>query len=421
MESSDFSSAAEKGVHPQKKGQSSGGDVEKNKEGIRSPVEDVSSMRDENEPLGRLGKTRNKANGLLGGLKEKFSGLLSKEPNRGSTTEKQENNKRWAYDYFKESLKREQLEIAKPVIEEAKKKRNQLLEARGLFLMSKTDFDIYFSSKEFKIRADLEQQNVGDCYAVAAIYAMSRSPYFEIICRSSIKRLLDGSWEVRIPLLSEDGKVIKITSEELLPQKNRRFLKRESGSIIPDFRRKLKPVKGKEGLQVLEAAFIKAKFGSVNRLAAEGGFGHEVLLRLGGDNFKCYKVHSDVWNDAKQKWECPGLSSVKELDMAHLDHYLENFDPEIHIATASTKWEGEVIGFYKVKGSMKFLVPGHVYSVCSVNSQKRTIRLANPWDTRTSIELTLDQFKESFSGLEAIRIDSARLLNNMENIAGKVM
>lgn len=365
------------------------------------------------------GRTRE----LFEKLKEKVSKLFAKEKSVDTTTEKLENGKRPEYSELKDYLKREQREISGPVIEEAKRKRNQLLEARGILSMSRDDFDTNFSSREFEASVNLEQQNVGDCYAVAAIHAMSRSPHFEMICRSSMKRFADGSWQVRVPLMSKNGQVITITPEELLPQKNRQFLRRsEKGGIMPDLRRKLMPVKGKEGLQVLEAAFIKQKFGSVDRLAAEGGWGDEVLLSLGGDNFKKYSIKSNIYNSEKEKWEYPGLSSIDEKKMAYLDHYLENFDPEIHMATVSTKHSkiGEAIGFYKARGmTAKFLVPGHAYSIHSVDAEKRVVNLANPWDTSKPIKLTFDQFKENFSGFEAIRIDSANLLSSIIHVAEK--
>lgn len=47
------------------------------------------------------------------------------------------------------------------------------------------------------------------------------------------------------------------------------------------------------------------------------------------------------------------------------------------------------------------------------------ITLANPWDTSKPIELTFDQFKQTFSSFEAIRINSAKLLKNIGRVAGK--
>lgn len=258
------------------------------------------------------------------------------------------------YWELRDYLEHHQKEIAEPIIQEARIKRNELLDGRGVFQMSEEDFNTYFlPAGIFNNRESiLKQDNVGDCYAVAAIHAFSRSPHFEMICRSSMRRLADGSWEVRLPFLSQDGEVITITPDELVPQKNAQFLKRKEGKIMPDTRRRLRPPRAKEGLRVLEAAFIKQKFGTVDRLSAEGGWGDDVLLSLGGDNFTKYSLDSFRYNSGKEKYEYFGLNTLSAKNMARLDHYLNNFDPEIHIATASTRTGAvsEMFGFYKGRG-----------------------------------------------------------------------
>lgn len=248
-----------------------------------------------------------------------------------------------------------------------------------------------------------------------------------MICRSSMMKLPNGSWEVRVPLMSENGEVVTISPDELLPQDNPDFLRRnEDNRFIPDLRRKLHLAKGKEGLQVLEAAFIKKKFGSVDRVAADSGWSEEVLLSLGGDKFKRYSVDSATYNKEGTKVIYPGLASIPPEKMAFLDHYLENFDPEIHIATVSTKHvdtstlSGKItdqLGGYRAENTLKFFVPGHAYSVSGVDSEKKIITLANPWDTKKPNTLTFDQFKKTFSGLNAIRIDSTKLLAQMNNLS----
>jgi hypothetical protein len=322
-------------------------------------------------------------------------------------------------DIFRDILEDEE-RLSRPIREEAKRKRNQLLEAGGFFLMSKEEFTRYFISEGFEIHASLKQQNVGDCYLVAAIHAMSCSSHFEMICRSSMKRMIDGSWQVKIPLMSENGQIITITPEEILPQRNKQFFKRgEYNKIIPDLRPRLNPLKGKEGLQVLESAFIKAKFGTVDRLAAYGGKSEQALIKLGGENFREDTVNSAQWNEDKKRWIYPGLKSLNPIEMARLDYFLENFDPEIHIATASTKHKrgiSKLTDSFRVNGTTKRLVARHVYSISSVDKNKKTITLANPWDTSKPIYLTFDQFKNGFSSYAATRIDSRQILQNMERL-----
>lgn len=393
--------------------------------------EDIAAVRSYTNVARRLQKIGAEASALFGKFKEKVSGLLIEQNTTNKKSEEPQNAVNSEYDELKEQLKYEQREISRPVIEEARKKRDQILEARGLLKMSKADFDEYFGSKDFEVRADLRQQNVGDCYAVAAIHAMSRSPHFEMICRSGMKRNRDGSWQVRIPLMSESGQTVTITPDELIPQRNKQFLKqRSSGEIMPDLRWKLRPVKGKEGLQALEAAFIKTKFGTVDRLEADkGGRSDQVLLSLGGDNFQQYSL-SSVGIDKKTGEETYlGLDSLDPKKMAYLDHFLENFDPEVHIATAGSKYTMDMetvgrkiisqLGFYKGKGTYKFFVPEHYYSILDVDPKNKIVKLANPWNTSKPIELTFDQFKGTFFGFEAIRVDSAKLLTNMQRIEQK--
>ncbi|HCP08271.1 MAG TPA: hypothetical protein DIT25_00510 [Candidatus Moranbacteria bacterium] len=374
-------------------------------------------------------------------FKDMFSFIKNKgaEINKGIISTKDAINdfskksSEWAKEIFKgkENTEKREKEISDPLIQEARKKRNQLLESRGLLKMSEDDFKKYFVAREFDIRDELKQANVGDCYAVAAIHALSRSPQFEMICRSSMKKLPNGSWEVRIPLLSEDSQTITITPEELRPQKNKQFLKRGKDGGMPDLRMKLRSMNGKEGLQVLEAAFIKSKFGSVDRLAAEGGWGEDVLRRLGGDNFKESSFDAPLkYNEKKKEWtnRDVALDSLSGEDMEKLDDYLENFDPEIHIATANTKFMdtstlkgfiAENLQFYKGEGTMKLFVPGHAYSISKVDSENKIISVVNPWNTNNSIKLTFEQFKKIFDSVSGIRIDHAKMLSNMRNVTEK--
>ena len=283
-------------------------------------------------------------------------------------------------------------EVSKLLFGESRMVRDYILESQGKLPLSKEKFDRYFSSKDFDISADLKQQNVGDCYLIAAIHAMSRSPNFELFCRSSMERLHDGSWRVKIPLLSEDGEWITVTKEEILPQKNENFLNWRSDTGGLDMRRWLQPVQGKEGLQVLEAAYIKKRFSVVDRLAAESGYGGTALMLFGGDNFVRFEVDSQ-------------------------DSFLENFDPEIYMATVSSEVTNNSPHLL-YKGSMtgEPLVPRHAYSIAGVNAEERTITLANPWDTSRPIEMSFDQFKENFCQFGVARIDNANLLLNMREV-----
>ena len=395
---------------------------------IALPVSDIQEVREQTGILGKLERIKNQASVLLAKLKDTTTEIVRREMGALTTKPQEKFNQehKSEYERIKGLIKNYERENLPPVIEEAKRMRNKLLEERGLLQMSQEDYQKYFAPKDFEVGAELKQGNVGDCYVLAALHALSCSPNYETICRSSMRKLPDGSWEVKIPLLSENSDVITITEEELAPQKNALFLKVTEDGKSPDRRQLLTSLKGKEGIKVLEAAFIKKKFGRVDRLASEGGWQSEVLTSLGGDNFKKYLINSSKYNADRKIYEHRGLVSLPADNMAYLDHILENFDPEVFIATASSRrmdtktLSGKVldaVGVYKGKNTMQTFVPEHAYSISGVDKKNKIIKLANPWDTTKIIELTFDQFKGTFSGLEAVRIDNAKLLSNMGNIA----
>ena len=312
-------------------------------------------------------------------------------------------------------------EIPLTLRNEGRVRFNKLLESRGAFDLSKEEFNQYFSSKDFEVGAEMKQGNTGDCYLVAALHAMSVSPHFETIIRSSVKRLPDGTWQVKIPPLSEVFDTITLSQNEINWSFNKKLLRRTGEGFMPELRPVLNPLSGKQGFRVLEAAFIKNKFGTVDRIAAEGGWMSEVFRVFTEGNFRYRSFHSG-WNELKQKYEPRGLDSLRGKESEDFDTILENFDPETDIATVATKHfqkgivsslRESIFPFYRAKGTIKFFVPGHAYSISKVDQEKREVTLANPWNTKKPILLTFDQFKSTFSSFQTARLDTANMIKNL--------
>lgn len=310
---------------------------------------------------------------------------------------------------------------------EVKNKAAAILENDHLFKMSKGDYDKYFAPEDFDIAPRLKQKNIGDCYAIAAIYSMSISPFFEIICRSSMRRLSDGTWEVDMPLLGQKLSTVIIKQEDLLPERNKRFLKRKEGKILPDRRIHLSHVEGKEGLQVLELAFIKAKFGKVDRLRAEGGHSGEVLYFYGRRSFTETYIGNSRYDENKKVIFTKTLKDLPSRKRALLDFSLNNFNPDVQMAAVGSRrvdqntfW-GQLIKktigfhFYKGKDTSRYFVTNHAYAISHVNSKEQTITVINPWDTSKPIEMTFDQFKGTFSDITIIEVNSESMLQHLNN------
>ena len=249
-----------------------------------------------------------------------------------------------------EAVREKRLDI--PVFREARGRLMDLLEGRGKFVLSKEDFGRYFTDRYSEYKG-FRQGNFGDCYAVAALHALSESPNFEMLVRSSCRRLPDGTWNVRIPLLDERGATISISPEEISSQHNTGFLKWNDARGL-DRRRVLRPLQGSEGVRVLEAAYIKAKFGSVNRLAAEGGLADEVLTRFLGKN----RVIGTSFRIVPPKHTDRRLREIPEAEVSSIRRFLQGFDPEVSLVTVhshafTSGW------WYKIRRS--FGSSGHRY------------------------------------------------------------
>ncbi|MBP6889294.1 MAG: hypothetical protein KBC19_01705 [Candidatus Moranbacteria bacterium] len=265
------------------------------------------------------------------------------------------------------------------VFREARGKLVDLLEKRNKFVLSKKGYEQYFTDKHLE-RKGFRQGNVGDCYAVAALHALSESPNFEMLVRSSCRRLPDGTWKVRIPLLDERGAMISISPEEISSQRNTGFLKWDDTRGL-DRRKVLHPLQGSEGMRVLEAAYIKAKFGSVNRLAAEGGYGNEVLTHLLGKKQVIDTSFQMVPSDSRgQQFQ----GKAEGDTIPSIDRFLREFDLETSLVTVNSRaftpgrWDKirQSFGFprriyYRGRGIEKRFVRNHVYSLLKVDQKKR--------------------------------------------------
>ena len=287
-------------------------------------------------------------------------------------------NEKW----FTETLK-EAEQVLETVHQEAIERRDMLLEDEGLFALSKEDFDTYFDLSN-EGGTSMFQKNVGDCYLIAALDAMRRCPHFEMMCRSSVTRNPDGSWEIKIPFMGQYSRSIVITSSELKVD--------ESGLL---------PLEGAEGYQALEAAYMKGRFGTVDREKSSGGKARTALSTfLGAKNI------TSVTRERK--------------DSEKMSNFLTAFNRHVHIATAITYHElsAQKVNF-KTKeveegGEVK-MVTNHAYSVFDVDKEKEVVYLVNPWDTTKLISVSFYKFKE-LCGVDVARSNNTNLLQTMEDV-----
>lgn len=295
----------------------------------------------------------------------------------------------------------EKNEVDRSLIQKVKNKRDALLEENNL-LMPKDEFIKFFSSQ---LRQPL---NIAECYLVGAINAIKNSPHFEIMCRSSIKKLDNGSWQVKLPLLSNDGEIITIDPDEILPQSQNNH-----NGWMSFIGRNMS--RGADGLQVLEAAYMKKKFGKIDKKVVEFGMSQEAMMMIGGNNFLNFSFGKGYIIGDNNKINAVSLNEISDKDKVYVDEFLNNYDPELYIATASVCTE-KIYNFPKIKGTLNYFLPGHTYTILEVNSSEKTLVLSNPLYPSRRHKLTFNQFKETFTFIRGIRINHKQLLENMNNI-----
>ncbi len=275
-----------------------------------------------------------------------------------------------------------------PIIDEVEFKVKEALNSEKLEL-SKDDFNYFFAG-------DLKQANVGNCYLVSALYSMSSSPMFELMVRSSVKKLGMGVWEVHLPLMSPDSTAVRIYQSEI----NATFMDEITGEELP--------LTGNEGFRVLEAAYTKHKFGSVDREKSEGGDLSEAVIMLGGDNFI-----ADSFKPSN--------------DMGKLEYFLMRYHKKGFVAGANTRPKslkfmisalssGDLVTSDDAKsvfGKGRYST-NHAYSIVDVYQDEQKIVMANPWDTGNTFTMTFKQFAKYFDTVSSARVDYSHVKKNID-------
>jgi len=257
------------------------------------------------------------------------------------------------------------------------------------------------------------QQNVGNCYLIAALNSLRISPHFETLIRTSIE-VKDGYWEVKIPLGSRTYQKYRVYRSDLQRQSNPGYGKRDSKGQL-DTRQFLEPVKGPILYQILEAAFIKnfTPDRTLNRSVIEGGFGHQALLSLLGENFSKIKINSNSQLGGHTGFQYGRLKTFNNADSksrSELFQFLADYDSSKYIATVNTapSIQGDRDNFHV---NEKEFANGHAYSIVEVDKFHQTVSVSNPWNTGKIITLTYGEFMQAFCQLSAVKIEYDKLFN----------
>lgn len=308
--------------------------------------------------------------------------------------------------------------------------RDQLITWKYDVSLSKDEYYQYFSQEYKQLGKWLSQWNTWNCYLVATLDALSYSPYFELMMRTSLNRLPNWEWEVKIPLMDPNWETVIITPQELKAYNSVPFLKRNSNNI----NQRINPISANEWYKVLEAAFIKHSFWQVDRLKAEWWVWLHVMQKFVWDFFNTNEITAED--------RLRGFSTNITLELnKKIDSFLKSYNPDIDIVTLWTKKEltdidnmrlvsymqspvadkkikkqGQTQESLFITANNKPLYTGHAYSLKWVDFNNDQVFVSNPWNTNETITLTIEEFKDSFSNIDITKIDDNRVLQNMYDI-----
>ncbi len=212
----------------------------------------------------------------------------------------------------------------------------------------------------------MSQKNIGDCFLLAPIYALSRNKKGQEILNKMVKVMPDGSYLVQF----YECKPIIVAPDELDGQS------KSDGS-------KKYCVSGELGLRAIERAYAKLlKYISVSNSGKtmfadidSGGYPDKTLFKISGITSDRYKITQDCNIDA-------------------VLNKIGNDNPRNHVLLCTTPNLKE-----DYSDPQKRFCTSHAYAVKYINPQKRIMCIINPHNTKRDYIVSWDEFKLYFSNL----------------------
>lgn len=210
----------------------------------------------------------------------------------------------------------------------------------------------------------LGQHNIGDCYLLANLYALSRSPKGQQIIENMVHIDDNGNYIVK---LYSNFRPIVVGPEQL------------DGHTINGEKKVC--VSGDLGIRAIERAYGKMvnNFEDTGRTLYmqidDGGYPDVALKKLTGIESKCYRTKN---SNIQRK--------LDEISSSGLDNY---------VLTCTTS-NGKFNGFVDYE---KRFHERHAYGIKNIDPYSRTIEIVNPHNTMFSKTITWNEFETLFNYL----------------------
>ena len=219
----------------------------------------------------------------------------------------------------------------------------------------------------------LNQGNIGDCYLLSAIYALSRNPKGQYILRNMVSVADDGSYIVKF--YKRDP--IAVKANEL------------DGQVKNNGERK-RGVSGDLGIKAIERAYAKMLKNEAERKYLinfnpemtmfakidDGGYVDVAIKRLSGIDVKSYSTKKSSLNNILNNIYSTGVNN--------------------HILACTTPNNSKYADF--VDPRQRF-ISGHAYAIKDVDARRQLISIVNPHNTKNTYIINWNEFSQYFDYL----------------------
>lgn len=233
----------------------------------------------------------------------------------------------------------------------------------GTYIIPKNKIKPFYNGAK---NIELSQANIGDCYLLSTIYAMSRSDAGAKMLENMVNIDDNGNFIVSFA----NSYPITIKPDELDGQES-----------FWDNKKK-RSVSGDLGIKALERAYGRMikKFKGYRTMFCDldnGGFTDTALFKMTG------LTSTKIFNSDKEKLY-KTLSEIKENGL------------NSYIITCSTPSQGK---YGKYMDPQKLFISKHAYAVSDINTDKHKITIVNPHNTKKKYTISWDDFSKMFSSM----------------------
>ncbi len=237
---------------------------------------------------------------------------------------------------------------------------------------------------------EIEQQNVGDCYLLSALYGLSRNAKGQKIIENMITVLPDGSYSVKFIGAKKD---IIVAASEVAKQQHLRTSDSDMGVKIIErayskLQRQMRNGKPGQSLHITGGGRIDDAVHDITGVGGKDIYTNSGVINLDkyADDYGNYVLGVTTADKSNGRYVHKRMTTVEETDIYGVKKLVQ---------TPKEYW------YMDDKGQF---ICGHAYAIAGIDKAKQTVTIANPHDTSKPLTITYDEFHNIFRKLVEVKM-----------------